>query len=389
MEPSRGSKRLAALPEFLRVSVEKGLIDEGVAKRIELFRRTKGLGQYESRSALMNEPPDPNLTFDNYVVCRGNSFAVELARSVATGSPSQLPYNPLYLYGDVGLGKTHLLSAIVNAAGERSALLANCADLEAELERAKRLDFRAELRQWLTSVDILLVDDIQMCEGREELQRDLFAILNHMIRAHRWVVITSDVPPTRLADVEARLASRLGGGVIVSLQMGDKLERMDFIQHFLQDREMPQDVVDFLADNISDNVRRLKAAVAQLITLSTGAGVDITVEMAKGLVPAPARSDEKPDGTGGFEPSPSLEAGAAEAAPVELTADDRIRRFKEMLAGAESEEEQALALQIALGERIRELRSRGGDAAILQRLEHGLEMLREGRLEEAIRHVSS
>jgi chromosomal replication initiator protein len=116
----------------------------------------------------MNDPPDPNLTFDNYVVTKGNSFAVELAGTVASKSPSQLPYNPLYLYGDVGLGKTHLLSAIANAAEDKEVLLLNTADLETELERAERLKSRAELREWLTSVEILLVDDIQLCEGRED-----------------------------------------------------------------------------------------------------------------------------------------------------------------------------------------------------------------------------
>ena len=118
---------------------------------------------------------------------------MELARTVAFKSPSQLPYNPLYLYGDVGLGKTHLLSAIVNAAEDKEVLLFNTSDLETELERAERLQSRAELREWLTSVEILLVDDIQLCEGREDLQRDIFSVLNHMIKAHRWVVISSDV----------------------------------------------------------------------------------------------------------------------------------------------------------------------------------------------------
>ncbi len=375
--------KLSDLPDFLQFSVRKGIVDERTAHRLELRRRARGLGKYESRTALMNDPPDPNMTFENYVVCKGNSFAVELARTVASKSPSQLPYNPLYFYGDIGLGKTHLLSAIANAAEDKEVLLLNTADLETELERAERLKTRAELREWLVSVEILLVDDIQLCEGREELQRDIFSVLNHMTRAHRWVVISSDVPPTRLAGVESRLLSRLGGGVIVSLQMGDKSERRDLIRHFLDDRSMPEDVVDYLAESISDNVRRLKAAVAQLFTLGDGTTDPVDIDMARALVPE-AEDFRKSD-----EPfaRPSVHNGSAVPQPP-VKPQSKANRFKEMLATANSEEEQILALQIALGERIRELRSEGGNEESIRRLERALDLLRDGDMEEAIRCIS-
>jgi chromosomal replication initiator protein DnaA len=375
---------LSDLPDFLQVSVQRGIVDERTAHRLELCRRIRGLGKYETRSALMNDPPDPNLTFDNFVVCRGNSFAVELAKTVAFKSPSQLPYNPLYLYGDVGLGKTHLLSAIVNAAEDKEVLLFNTSDLETELERAERLQSRAELREWLTSVEILLVDDIQLCEGREDLQRDIFSVLNHMIKAHRWVVISSDVPPTRLAGVESRLLSRLGGGVIVSLQMSDKTERLDLIRHFLEDRSMPEDVVAYLADNITDNIRRLKAAVAQLLTIGDGTQNPMDIDMARAVVPA---SEYSPQSESQFQALSVNYASQEPQSPVKPQ--PTANRFKQMLASAESEEEQALALQIALGERIRELRNKGGEQGSIRQLERALELLRDGNVEEAIRCIST
>jgi len=226
------------LPDFLRVSVLRGVLDERTAERVELYRRTRGLGFFESQSAFLNDPPDPDLTFDNFVVCKGNSFALELAHTVVTKSSSRSPYNPLYIYGDIGLGKTHLLSAIANAAEDKRVLLLNVSDFETEVERANRLCKRAELRDWLYSAEILLLDDIQLCESREDVQRDLFAVLNYMMRTRRWVVITSDVPPTRLAGVESRLLSRLGAGVIVSLHMGDRIERRAFVESFLDERAL-------------------------------------------------------------------------------------------------------------------------------------------------------
>lgn len=372
-----------ALPEFLRVSVEKGIVDERTAHRLELHRRTRDACDVEIQSPFLSDPPDPSLTFDTYLVCRGNSFAVELARRIVAKQPSQLPYNPLYLYGDIGLGKTHLLSAIANAARERQALLVNTADLEAELQRAERLRSRAELRQWLVSMDILLIDDIQLCEGREDLQRDIFSVMSYMTKAHRWVVISSDVPPTRLAGIESRLVSRLGGGVIVSLQMGDMADRRNLVKRFLDERPVSDEVIDYLASNVTDNVRRLKAAAAQLLALHETMEEPLTVDLAQSVVVGP-------------EPLPSYDEPiiqTVEPAKVEPKAvrrpHSRVSRFKEMLAGAESEAEQALALQIAIGERIRELRDQNVDKESILQLENALGLLREGRLEEAIRCIST
>ncbi len=378
-----GSKGSLSLPEFLRVSVEKGIVDERTAHRLELYRRTRDVATGVMQSAFLSDPPDPNLTFDTYLICKGNSFAVELARSIAAKSPSQLPYNPLYLYGDIGLGKTHLLSAIANAALGKQVLLVNTADLEAELQRSERLRSRAELRQWLISVDILLIDDIQLCEGREDLQREIFSVVSYMTKAHRWVVISSDVPPTRLAGVESRLLSRLGGGVIVSLQMGDKSERRSFVKRFLSERSMSDEIIDYLANNVTDNVRRLKAAVAQLLMLHETMEEPLTIDLAQSVVPGPEPSlcHDEPM---------SQHVAPAEVKPVPTKkADSRVNRFKEMLEGAESEAEQALALQIALGERIRELREKKGEKESIQQLENALGLLREGKLEEAIRCISS
>jgi len=378
--------------------------DRTAHRSLELSRRTRDLGKYRSITALMSYPPDPHLSFDNYVVTKGNSFAVELARTVAFKSPSRLPYNPVYLYGDTGLGKTHLLSAIANAAREKEVLLVNTADLETELERAARLRCRAELREWLVSAQILLVDDIQLCEGREDVQRDLFSVLSHMTRAQRWVVISSDVPPTQLAGVESRLLSRLRGGVIVGLQMGDARERRNLIKLFLGERSMPEDVIDRLADQITDDVRRLKAAVAQLLTLPEEPETRLTVVVAQAVVPLPEGVHESTKA-----PEPASRDHDAADPQISTQFDVQMRRFEDMLAGvegkdreasatlllkkmlasAESKEEQSLALQIAVGERLRQLRNENGDPKAIQQLEQSLDLLREGRMEEAIRCVSA
>lgn len=365
------------LPEFLRISVEKGIVDEATARRIELYRRTRGTGDPGPLSSLVTASPDPNLTFDNFLVFKGNSFAVELARTVAVRRPENLPYNPLYIYGDVGVGKTHVLSAIANAAEERSALLVNIADLEVEFERAKRVNARAELREWLISPDILLLDDIQLCEGKEDLQVEVFSVLNHMTRDSRWVGITCDVPPTQLADMESRLLSRLGGGVIVSLQMGDRADRLGLLRHFCRHNPLPDEVLEYLAQNVTANARALKAAVSQITAAVESSGSAATVDLARALVDV---SETGPD----HRSAPAASREDPAAAQREDAVRKVVARFKEMLEGAETEEEQALALQIAIGERIRQLRQENADPKAIERFETALEVLRNGNIQAAM-----
>jgi chromosomal replication initiator protein len=366
-----------SLPEFLRVCVERGIVDESTAKRIELYRRTRGLGGEEWQTRFLLDPPDPHLTFDDFIQSEGAAFALELAKTVSSESPSRLPYNPLYIYGPIGLGKTHLLTAIANAAGSKKVLLVNTADLEAEVDNAKHLGVRAALRQWLVSSEILLVDDIQLCEDRQDLQRDLFSVFNHMTRAHRWVVITSDVPPTRLDRVESRLLSRLSGGVIVGLQIGHREDRRNLVRHFFGDRAVPDAVVDLLAERITENVRQIKAAVAQLMVMEDRTGARLTPELAQTLVPCSSAP---------HPPPPAEEETVLDAARV---TDETPEMYKEMLASAASEEEQALALQIALGRRIKELHGTGSPRESLKRLERALALVREGKMKEAIICINS
>lgn len=374
---------LRALPDFLQVCVRKGIIDERAARRIELHRRSRGLGRYEIHSAVLHDPPDAGLTFESFVVTKGNNFAVEVAKRVAFESPDRLPYNPLYIYGDVGLGKTHLLSAISNAASNKHVILVNTADLEAELELAKSENASAKLRQWLTSAEILMVDDVQLCERNEDLQRTIFAVLNHMIKDHRWVVITSDAPPTRLEGVEHRLLSRLGGGVIVGLQLGDREERRTIVKSFINNPEASEEVIDYLADLGGSNIRQLKAAIAQLITQCEQTQKGPTLDMAKRVVGKPGFIDEivipENDGSSSKKTETTAQKDARSAGA---------RKFKEMLARARNEEELVVALREAIDERLRQLREGAGDVRELRRLTDARDHLQAGRVQEAIRCFS-
>jgi chromosomal replication initiator protein len=324
---------------------------------------------------------NPQLTFDTFVPCRANEFLVEVARVVADEGENRPLYNPLFVYGEVGLGKTHLLSAIANRARNRTAILLNTVDLEAEIEHAERQGKRAALRRWLISVDILLIDDVQLCKGREEVQRELFAVFNHAVRHGTSLVITCDVPPTRLREIEKRLLSRLGSGVILGMQLGDKQERLEILRRYLGPRSLPKDVLDYLAENVTDNVRRLKGAAAQLLATQERLGTPADVTLARAI--APLETDLKPT-----QP-PKAVAGTATAGTATAGTLPPGTRFKEMLAGAETEEEQLLALQIAVGERVRELKAMGGEPTTIEQLETALALLREGHKDKALSVINA
>lgn len=368
-----------ALPDFLRICIEKGLIDETIARRIELYRRTRGVETKRQPFFLLLQPPDPSMTFANYFVTKGNSFAVELARTVGSRAATEVPYNPLYVYGDVGTGKTHLLSAIANALPEDQVLLANTVDLDIELERADAAGQRAELMEWLTSFEILLVDDIQLCEGRETLQRVFFSVYNAVLKAGNWLVITSDVPPTRLAGVEERLISRLGGGAIVNLQIGEREERQELVRYFAQGRTLSDEVVEFLADNVTDTIRHVKGTVKNLLALADWTDSEVTLEMAQSLVhpTGPGLRNEDVRTT-------SSEVITSSAVMSPPRRDPSVTRFKAMIAEAETQEEQILALQIAVTERISQLRKEQASPELLTALERILDSLRQGKLAEAV-----
>ncbi len=330
----------------------------------------------DGRSAwpLLDNAPNPRLTFDTIVPCRVNEFTLEIARVAASGSRGST-FNPCYIYGEVGTGKTHLLSAIANEAGPRRARLVNTADLEVEFERAQREAQRSELRQWLSSTDILLFDDIQLCENHAALQNEVFALINHIIRDGKIIVVSSDVSPTRLRHVQSRLLSRLGAGVIVGLGVGDVRERMAIVRRHAGEPPLPEPVVSYLAEQISDSVRRLKAAVTQLVAHRAHTGIEADLDLARAIVPMPedirSPAVQSLPPAKGAPPRPDPHAEMAE-------------RFKRMLRGAETPEEQALALEIAMGEAIRTLRVQGGNPDRLRQLESALFELREGNLDRAL-----
>jgi chromosomal replication initiator protein len=233
-------------------------------------------------------PLNPRFTFETFVVGNSNQFAHAASQSVAE-TPA-VRYNPLFIYGGVGLGKTHLMQGIGNellASGKLERVCYLSAEqfmnqmIEA-LQFGKSLEFRNKYRR----MDLLLIDDVQFLQGKDATQEEFFHTFNALYDAHKQIVVTSDRPPKEIPTLEERLVSRFEWGLVVDIQPPDLETRIAILQHKAarNNLQLPQDVVLFIAKNVKSNVRELEGSLIRLIAHSSLSGSDITIELAEDVL---------------------------------------------------------------------------------------------------------
>ena len=226
-----------------------------------------------------------SLTFDNFCVGASNKFAYEVCQSVAK-APADA-YNPLYIHGSVGLGKTHLLSAMGNyiTAHDPEAVVTYVTsesftnELLEAVEHAQLDEFRERYR----SVDVLLVDDIQFIGKQETTQEEFFHTFNALHNANKQIVIASDRPPKDIATLEKRLRSRFEGGLITEIKVPDKDTILKIIRMKASKDKfaVPPAVEEFLATSVTSNVRTLIGALNKISAAHAGSKKELTVEQAR------------------------------------------------------------------------------------------------------------
>ncbi len=228
---------------------------------------------------------NPKYTFDDFVTGAGNQFASAAARAVAE-KPSKA-YNPLFLYGGVGMGKTHLMQAIGHEIKKRSPECSICYvsserftnDMINALRYSKMTGFRDKYR----TMDVLLVDDIQFLVNKERTQEEFFHTFNALHECMRQIVIASDRPPKELAEIEDRLRSRFEWGLIADIQPPDLETKVAILQKKAESDQvtLPTDVALFMASNIRSNVRELEGALIRLMAYASLTGVEINLQTAQ------------------------------------------------------------------------------------------------------------
>ncbi|MBZ5629265.1 MAG: chromosomal replication initiator protein DnaA [Acidobacteriia bacterium] len=224
-------------------------------------------------------------TFEGFVCGAGNQFAHAAALAVAE-SPSKA-YNPLFLYGGVGMGKTHLMQAIGHEVKKRLPQMSICylssERFTNEMINSLRYDKMTSFRDKFRNVDVLLIDDIQFLAQKERTQEEFFHTFNALHESMRQIVIASDRPPKELAEIEDRLRSRFEWGLIADIQPPDLETKVAILQKKAESErvQLPTDVALFIASNIRSNVRELEGALIRLIAHSSLIGQEITLPYAQ------------------------------------------------------------------------------------------------------------
>lgn len=226
---------------------------------------------------------NPRYTFDNFVVGSSNRLAHAACLAVVA-APAQ-KYNPLFLYGGVGLGKTHLLHAIGHAARQKglAVLYVSSERFTNELINAIREQQTEAFRNKYRSVDILLVDDIQFIAGKEATQEEFFHTFNTLHDAAKQIVVSSDRPPKAIIAMEDRLRSRLEWGLIADIQPPDLEMRIAILQQKAraQQLDVPQDVIEFIAQHVQSNIRELEGSLNRVVAYATIRQIALTLDVAK------------------------------------------------------------------------------------------------------------
>jgi chromosomal replication initiator protein len=225
---------------------------------------------------------DPRFKFDNFVVGKPNELAYAAARRVAD-SPTAT-YNPLFLYGGVGLGKTHLMHAIAwhirTHQPDRKVVYLSAEKFMYHFIRALRFQDTMAFKEKFRSVDVLMIDDVQFINGKESTQEEFFHTFNDLVDNNRQVVVSADKSPSDLEGMEERLRSRLGWGLVADIHATTYELRLGILQAKAEelDAAVPDKVMEFLAHKITSSVRELEGALNRVAAQATLVGRDITLE---------------------------------------------------------------------------------------------------------------
>ncbi len=277
------------------------------AKKAGAKNKTATLREAAARSAVpvngenycteISAPLDPRFTFERFVVGKPNEFAYAAASRVAEAA--SVPFNPLFLYGGVGLGKTHLMHAIAwdirRRDPSRTVIYLSAEKFMYRFIRALREQNTVDFKEQFRSVDVLMIDDVQFIGGKESTQEEFFHTFNALVDQGRQIVISADKSPSDLEGMEDRLRSRLNCGLVADIHATTYELRLGILQSKAEqmDIEVPRKVMEFLAHKITSNVRELEGALNRVVAHSQLVGREINLESTQEVLHDLLRANDR------------------------------------------------------------------------------------------------
>jgi chromosomal replication initiator protein len=256
------------------------------------------LTAFEEADRELSAPLDQRFTFENFVVGKSNELAHAAARKIADAAT--VPFNPLYIYGGVGLGKTHLMHAIGwdirQRDPSRRVIYLSAEKFMYQFIRALRFKDTMIFKQQFRSVDVLMIDDVQFIAGKESTQEEFFHTFNALVDQNRQIVLSGDRSPSDLENMEERLRSRLGWGLVADIHPTDYELRLGIMQSKAERagaKQVPVKVLEFLAHRITSNVRELEGALNRVLAYSSLVGRPITLETAQEVLQDLLRANDR------------------------------------------------------------------------------------------------
>ena len=244
------------------------------------------IAQYFRKPANGNGQLNARYTFDNFVEGDGNTFAKAASLAVAE-APGKTRFNPLLIYGGIGLGKTHLVQAIGNFAREQNTIqrviYVSSEKFTLEFIRSVRENKSTDFSNVYRNTDLLIVDDVQFFAGKERTQLEFFHTFNTLYHAGKQIVLSADKPPKELDNMDERLVSRFQWGLITDIQPPDFETRVAILEKKADEdsAQLPPEILNFLATHITSNVRELEGALISLFAYASFHSQDVTLELAK------------------------------------------------------------------------------------------------------------
>src|SRR3954467_2148237 len=254
--------------------------------QMDLFVAPQAAQSQQPRAAIA-PPLSDRYTFQYFVIGKSNELAAAAAHAVAQ-APGKV-YNPLFIYGDTGLGKTHLMQAIAHEILERKPetriTFIGTEQFTNELIEAIQNRTTADFRRRFRETDLLLVDDVHFLKGKEAMQEEFFHTFNALYEAGRQIVLTSDRPPSEIPGLEARLVSRFQWGMVADIEMPDLEHRIAILRQKAEldhlELTIPDEVIRFIAENVRSSIRALEGSIIKLLAYASLKHREITVEVAR------------------------------------------------------------------------------------------------------------